>query len=53
MTEKNTKPNANQKVMILRRGLDPNHYLVMKETWSSLYLLDVRFNKVKILYKRN
>lgn len=51
MTEKYRKPNANQKVTIRRRQLDPNNYRVIKETWCSLYLLDVRYNKVKIIYK--
>lgn len=51
MTEKYPKPNANQSTMIRRRGLDPKNYRVIKDTWCSLYLLDVRYNKVKIIYK--
>jgi len=47
------KPNRTQRVMIKRRGLDPKNYAVLSETYSSLYLLDLRYNKVKILYKRN
>ena len=39
--------------MLLRRGLDPENYIVIKETYTSLWLKDIRFNKVKILYKRN
>ena len=51
MTEKYAKPNANQKTMIRRRQLDPKNYLVIKDTCCNLYLLDFRYNKVKILYK--
>ena len=39
--------------MITRRGLDPNNYDVIKDTITSLYLLDRRTGKVMILYKRN
>lgn len=53
MEEKNTKPTANQQAMIRRRGMDPKNYVVLKETYSSLWLKDLRLNKVKILYKRN
>ena len=53
MAEKNPKPTGNQCALIRRRGLDPNNYVVLKETYSSLWLKDLRFNKVKILYKRN
>lgn len=39
--------------MIIRRGLDPNNYDVIKDTITSLYLRDRRTGKVMILYKRN
>ena len=51
MTEKYRKPNANQSVMIRRRNLDPKNYRVVKDTWCNLYLLDIRYKKVKIIYK--
>lgn len=53
MPDKYTKPNTNQTVMIKRRNLDPKNYRVIKETYSSLWLLDLRIKKVKILYKYN
>lgn len=51
MAGKNPKSTGNQITMIKRRNLDPNNYRVIKETWCNLYLLDVRYNKVKIIYK--
>lgn len=53
MQVKKTKPNANQRIMIKRRCLDPNNYLVLKDSKKSLYLLDIRYNKVKIIFKYN
>lgn len=52
MAEKNTKPNNNQRAMILRRNMDPKNYVVLKETWDKLYLKDLRYDKVKIIHKR-
>ena len=46
-------PNRNQKDMIKRRGLDPEDYLVLKDTFASLYLKDLRNGRVKIIYKQN
>lgn len=51
MAAENPKPTGNQVTMIKRRHLDPNNYRVIKETWCNLYLLDVRYNKIKIIYK--
>lgn len=54
MTIKDMKrPNSDQCVMIRRRGMDPKNYRVIKDTYVSLYLYDLRFKKVKILYKYN
>lgn len=47
------RPAGNQITMLKRRHLDPNNYLVIKETWSTLYLLDIRYDKVKIIPKYN
>jgi hypothetical protein len=42
-----------QKRMLLWRGMDPKNYLVIKDTYASLYLLDLRYGKVKIITKLN
>ena len=47
------EPNANQKAMIRRRGLDPDKYLVVRDTFASLYIRDKLSGRIKILYKQN
>lgn len=47
------KLNHNQKTMLRRRGMDPNNYVLLKNTNAALYLLDLRFNKVKVIHKWN
>lgn len=53
----NKKPGkpltSNQKEMLRRRGIDPRHYMLLKSTYTSLYLRDLRDGKIKILYKWN
>lgn len=52
-SKKYKRPNGNQRVMLRRRGLDPDNYLVIKDTYSSLYLQDQRNGTIKILAKNN
>ena len=47
------KLTYNQKLMLKRRGLNPDHYVVVKDLYSSLWLKDVRTGKVKIVNKSN
>ena len=51
--EKLKKLNGNHIKAIRRRGMDPQNYLLIRETYACLYLMDIRFNKVKIIYKFN
>ena len=53
MKMKYKKLNNNQCVMLRRRGLDPTNYVVLRETYVSLYLRDVRDGSVKIIMKYN
>lgn len=46
-------PKRNQKEMIKRRGLNPADYIVLKDTFASLYLKDLRNGRIKIIYKQN
>lgn len=39
--------------MIRRRGKNPKNYMMLKDTYTSLYLLDVRDRSVCILYKKS
>ena len=45
------KLNTNQCVMLRRRGLNPKNYMVIKDTYTSLYLKDLRNGSVKIISK--
>lgn len=41
-----------QETMLRLRGKNPKNYMVLKDTFTSLYLLDLRDSTVFILYKR-
>ena len=53
MAKKYLRPNKRQHELIRRRLLDPINYLVIKETYSSLYLWDKRYGKIHIITKNN
>ena len=42
-----------QKDMLRRRGLDPKNFVVVKNTYSLLYLRDVRDGSIRIIAKMN
>lgn len=44
---------SDHRIMCRRRGLDPDNYRVVKETYGTLYLLDLRYNKIKVIQKWN
>ena len=47
-----TKPLSKNNIAILkRRQMDPNNYLLIRDDWDKLLLLDLRFNKIKIVHK--
>ena len=45
------KLTSNQRNMLRRRGLDPKDYRFYKETYTSLYVINVKTQKMKILTK--
>ena len=46
------KPLGKNHITLLnRRNMDPNNYLLLRDDWDKLILFDVRFGKVKIVYK--
>ena len=47
------KPDSGQAIMIRRRGWNPDDYLVVKDTYVSLYIKDRRTGAVKIIIKQN
>lgn len=51
--QKNDAPNKRQKELIKSRGLNPEHYKVLRELNYSLFLIDVRTKTIKILDKRS
>ena len=53
MAKNNATPNKNQKVLIRRRGLNPDNYTVLKELNYSLFLIDKRDKSIKIIEKRS
>ena len=48
-----TALTSKQKLMLSRRGLDPQYFEVVKDTYASLYVRDKRSGMVKIIYKNN
>lgn len=53
MKQNYKKLDSDQRIMVRRRGLDPDNYRVIKSTYGVLYLLDLRYNKVKVIQKWN
>lgn len=49
--QKGKKFTSNHRHMIRIRGLDPNNFTLVKETYTSLYLRDKRDGSIKILTK--
>lgn len=47
------KMTGNQKAMLKRRGMDPNHYVVVKDIYSALWVKNIFTGSVKILNKHN
>ena len=43
----------NQRLMLKRRGMNPDNYVLVKDLYSSLWLRDVRTGKIKIVNKSN
>ena len=41
----------NHKSLIKRRNMDSKNYLLIRDDWDKLYLLDLRYDKIKILHK--
>lgn len=53
MDEKGKPPNSNQATMLRRRGLDPKDFIIVKDTYVSLYVRDLRNGRIKIINKNN
>ena len=53
MAQEKTKLTNNQKIMLRRRGLDPEHFEFVKSTYAVLYVRDVRTGKIKPINKCN
>ncbi len=47
------KLTSNQKAMLKRRGMNPDHYVVVKDLYSALWVKNVYTGVVKILNKHN
>lgn len=45
------KPSHHQREILTRRQLNPANYLVIKDTYRSLYLWDIQRGKIKLITK--
>lgn len=50
MTGKKLLPR--HKKILRNRQMDPNNYLLLRDDWDKLILLDVRYDRIKIVHKR-
>ena len=48
-----TKLTYNQKTMLRKRGLNPDDYVVVKDTYVSLTVRNVHTGQLKIIVKQN
>jgi hypothetical protein len=53
MAKESQRLNSNQISVLRRRGLDPKNYVLVKETYGSLYVRDTCSGKIKIINKKN
>ena len=47
------KLTYNQKAMLKRRGMNPDHYVVVKDLYSSLWVKNILTGAVKVVNKSN
>ena len=47
------KPNYNQKRILMRSGLDPKDYVVVRESYASIWFLNLKTWKYTIINKQN
>lgn len=45
--------NYDHRAMLIRRGLDPKNYVLVKSTYTSLYIRDIRDGSVRVIHKNN
>ena len=53
MSENNNKFTNTHKITLRRRGLDPKDYVLVKETYGTLWIRNIHTNVVKIINKCN
>ena len=42
-----------QRELLRRRGLNPDHYVLVRALYSTLYLKDIKTGKIKVITKNN
>lgn len=47
------KPDLDARKMLKRRGLNPDDYVIVKNTYGSLYVKNIHTGTVKIINKKN
>lgn len=47
------KPDKNQRVVLRRRGMNPDDYVVVKELYGSVWFKNIHTGMIKIVNKRN
>ena len=51
--QKKTSFTAHQQTMLRRRGLNPNDWELVKNTYVSLYIRNIHTGRIKIINKQN
>ena len=47
------KLTSNHKTILRRRGMNPDHYVVVKELYGSLWVKNIHTGNVKVINKHN
>ena len=53
MIKEYLSPTTNQRTMIRKRGMNPNDYVVVKNTYTSLYIKNIHTGVIKILERQS
>ena len=48
-----TKLNHNKKAMLRKRGFNPDDYVLVKQTYASLIVRNIRTGQIRLINKQN
>ena len=47
------KLSYNQKLILKRRGMNPDHYVLVKDLYGALWVKNIHTGKIKVIDRKN